>query len=312
MDVTQTALDRILRSGEQAQSCSLQSGTSLRHRVTRLPLCDTHLPANRSQAKANWHSITRFRALAAMFLMLAPSAIVAQVARVSLPANYPADQDVVRHQEISPELQGDLLMVRKRYLAAIEAYSQAPQDSAVVWNKVGIANHHLLKLAEAKRDYERALSLNPNYAEAMNNLGTVYYSDKSYRQAERYYKKALKLAPQSATTYSNLGTAYFAEKKYKKGAASYQKAFELDPNVFISDSTERIEGGAATEDRASLNFCLAETFAQAGMNDRALEYLRHAFDEGFKDRKKLMEDKELVTLRSTPQFQELLAQEHIH
>lgn len=227
------------------------------------------------------------------------------------PAAVTAEQEAQRHTDISPELQGDLLMVRKRYLAALNAYNQAPQDSAVVWNKLGIANHHLLNLPEAKRDYEHALKLNPSYAEAMNNLGTIYYAEKDYKSAERSYRKALKLMPQSATAWSNLGTAYFAQRKYKKGAETYQKAFSIDPNVFVSDSVERIESGAATEDRASLNFCLAETFAQAGMHDRALEYLRHAFAEGFNNRKKLMEDKELATLRATPEFRQLLTQENI-
>jgi tetratricopeptide (TPR) repeat protein len=247
----------------------------------------------------------------AVFGVAAPG-VLAQASHARVAAVHASEQDVSRRAELSPELQGDLLMVRKRYLAAIEAYMQAPQSSAVVWNKVGIANHHLMNFAEARRDYEHALKLNPNYPEAMNNLGTVFYSQKNYKAAERWYKKALKVAPRSATTYSNLGTAYFAQRKYKKGSETYQKAFSIDPNVFANGNNERIEGAASTQDRASLNFCLAETFAQAGMHDRALEFLRQAISQGFKDRKKLMEDKELASLRATPQFQELLVQENIH
>ena len=55
-----------------------------------------------------------------------------------------------------------------------------------------------------------------------------------------------------------------------------------------------------------VNYELAKTYANAGMNDRALDYLRKALGEGFNDRKKLMNDPELASLRETPEFLQLL------
>jgi hypothetical protein len=45
------------------------------------------------------------------------------------------------------------------------------------------------------------------------------------------------------------------------------------------------------------------------MNDRALLYIRKALEEGFTERKKLMEDPEFVSLHNLPEFQELLVME---
>ena len=45
---------------------------------------------------------------------------------------------------------------------------------------------------------------------------------------------------------------------------------------------------------------------------QALVYLRKAMDEGFKDRKRLIEDKDFAVLRTTPQFQKLLDQENLN
>jgi len=39
---------------------------------------------------------------------------------------------------------GRCMMARQRYVAAIDAYRQGPMDTAVSWNKLGIANHHML------------------------------------------------------------------------------------------------------------------------------------------------------------------------
>ena len=118
---------------------------------------------------------------------------------------------------LSAETQGDLMMIHQRYLAAISAYQRGPRDSAVLWNKLGIAYQHMYALDFAKAQYEKALFLRPKYPEALNNLGTVFYGEKDYHKAENYYKKALRLKPDCASFYSNLGTAYFAERKYKQG-----------------------------------------------------------------------------------------------
>jgi tetratricopeptide (TPR) repeat protein len=209
--------------------------------------------------------------------------------------------------EVSPEVRGDIMMAHQRYVAALDAYKQGPIDSAVLWNKMGIANHHMFNLREAQKDYEKALKLNPHYPEALNNLGAVYYGQKQYHDAERAYMKALKLSPKSAMFYSNLGTAYLAEGKYKKGAQCYATALALDPNVFESDPTARIAETGPTHEIAILNYLLAKTYAQAGRKTEALIYLRKALDEGYNDRKKILEEKEFAILRDVPEFQRMLS-----
>jgi len=209
--------------------------------------------------------------------------------------------------EITPEMQGDILMAHQRYIAAITAYKQGPQDSAVLWNKMGIANHHMFNLREAQKDYAKALKLNPRYPEALNNLGAVYYGQKQFHEAERAYKKAIKLSPKSAMFYSNLGTAYLAEGKYKKGAQCYTTALALDPNVFDGDPSARIAETGPTHEIAILNYLLAKTYAQAGRKTEALIYLRKALDEGYSDRKKILEEKEFAILHDVPEFQRMVS-----
>ena len=123
-------------------------------------------------------------------------------------------------------------MARKMYREAIDVYREGDLKSHVIWNKLGIAHHQMTQIDEARKHYERAVKLNPKYAEAINNLGTVHYAKKSYRRAVSQYQKALKLTPNSASVYSNLGTAQFARKKYKEALEAYQKAISLDPEVF--------------------------------------------------------------------------------
>jgi tetratricopeptide (TPR) repeat protein len=202
-------------------------------------------------------------------------------------------------------------MARQNYLAAINAYELAPRDSAVVWNKIGMAYHHMSAFDIAKMDYQRALFLKPDYAPALNNLGAVFYAQKDFHKAEKLYRRALKSAPHSAVAYANLGTAYFAEHKFKPGIEAYRSAFAIDPSAFSSDPVRNISEATSPEERAHQDYCLAELFAHAGMTDQAIVYLRKALDEGFNDRKRLMQDQELASLRKTPQFAQLAMEEKL-
>ena len=211
---------------------------------------------------------------------------------------------------LSPEKHGDILMARKMYREAAETYKEGPRDSAIIQNKIGIAYHQMMQMDLAKHYYERAIKLDPNYPEAVNNLGTIYYSRKNYRRATRLYQRSLKLSPNSASILSNLGTAFFARKNYKSAIVAYQKALALDPDVFEHrNSWGVLLQERSVDERAKFHYYLAKTYAKAGMNDRAITYIRKALEEGYADRKKMMEDPEFTSLHQLPEFKELLAME---
>jgi tetratricopeptide (TPR) repeat protein len=224
----------------------------------------------------------------------------------------PAERKTLGLQELPAEKRADILMARGEYAAAIAAYEQSNLKSAIVWNNIGMAYHHLFALEEARKAYLQALAINPRFAAAANNLAAVYYGQHALKDAEHWYKRALKHTSESAVIYCNLGTAYFAEQKYKKGIKMYQKAFSIDEGVFAPDRGALVEGGGSREQRVAINYYIAQTFASAGKQDQALIYLRKAMDEGFNDRKRLIEDKEFAALRTTPQFQQLLEQENLN
>ena len=65
----------------------------------------------------------------------------------------------------------------------------------------------------------------------------------------------------------------------------------------------------SVEERAKFHYSMAKLYARGNRNELALQYLRKALEEGFRDRKKMQEDEEFLTLRETPEFKELLALE---
>jgi tetratricopeptide (TPR) repeat protein len=208
---------------------------------------------------------------------------------------------------LSFEERGDIYGARKMYREAIEAYKQVIPPTPVVLNKIGISYQQQNDMDSAKKFYERAVKLNPKYAEAINNIGTVEYSSKNYRRATKYYKRALAIQPRSASIYSNIGTAWFARRNYKEATRCYEQALAIDPDVFERHGSRGVMlEQRDVQERAKFNFYMARVYAKKGMNDLALQYIRKALEGGFKDKKKFYEEEDFAELRKLPAFEDLM------
>jgi tetratricopeptide (TPR) repeat protein len=222
-------------------------------------------------------------------------------------AEIPEPSRAEPESSLPSEAVGDALMLHQRYQEAIEAYRHSPQDSAAVWNKMGIAHQMMYDLGEASRCYQASLSLNHDNPHVFNNLGTVYESQKRYADAEHMYRKAIQLAPGSALAYRNLGTVLLVQHNFKKGWEAYQTALSLDPQIFLERTSPKIADPGSAQDRGAMNYYMARGCMRAGMNECAIDHLHRALNEGFTDEKKIQADSEFAGLRGLPAFAQLLA-----
>jgi tetratricopeptide (TPR) repeat protein len=90
---------------------------------------------------------------------------------------------------------------------------------------------------------------------------------------------------------------------------AYTRALQLDPDVFETHGTvgtRMLDRSVA--DRARYHYELARMYATAGKNELALQYLRKALEEGFKEKEKL-QSKEFSALRETQEYKDLMTLE---
>jgi len=225
----------------------------------------------------------------------------------STASGQPRVSSVATASDPTAEEVGDALMTHQRYQAAIAAYKSTGPTTAEVWNKLGIAYQMMFNLNEAMRCYQESLQIDPKNAHVLNNLGTIHDSLKEYRAAERMYRRALRINSDSALVNKNLGTNLLAQHKYDKGWEAYQKALSINPNIFDRNIGLRVDNPTTPQDRGAMNYYMARGCARAGMNDRAIEYLRSSLNEGFASPKKIVADTEFAALRGVPAFERLLA-----
>jgi tetratricopeptide (TPR) repeat protein len=91
-------------------------------------------------------------------------------------------------------------------------------------------------LAQLSRDdyaralpfFERAVEIDPNYAEAWYQAGYCYGVLGRHNEALRASRQAAKLRPEWAETYVNIGASSYALGQYKDAVEAYKQAIKLD------------------------------------------------------------------------------------
>ena len=83
---------------------------------------------------------------------------------------------------------------------------------------------------EAIIQFQKALEINPKYAEAHNNLGFALFQKGQVDGAIDEFQKALEINPKKAETHYNLGTILFQKGQVDEAIAQYSKALEINPD----------------------------------------------------------------------------------
>ena len=87
------------------------------------------------------------------------------------------------------------------------------------------------KYREAIVDFEKAISLKPDYLNAYIGLGAMYQNLREYKAAIETYKRALSIDPNHSGTHNNLAVVYYTMGQYKLALEHVDKAQALGFNV---------------------------------------------------------------------------------
>ncbi|MEG4322807.1 MULTISPECIES: tetratricopeptide repeat protein [unclassified Microcoleus] len=111
---------------------------------------------------------------------------------------------------------------------ACQRVIQVKPDARVykIW---GNARQAQGKVEEAKNCYAKAIELEPDFAEAYTNLGTLYAQEQQWQSAIAFYQKAIALQPNLASTYRNLARVWAQMGQLSEADGCWFKAYSLEP-----------------------------------------------------------------------------------
>ncbi len=157
------------------------------------------------------------------------------------------------------------------------------------------------KLDSAKKQFERALKLDPNNSDAHNGLGMVYYlktsssdmaiikkKDELLTSAIKEFELAIKFKAKNAEAYNNLGRVYQEKGNLDKAQENYKKALEINPKYSdamcnmgsvdflrnkIPDAIDKYKKALTLDSKSQKAYvCLAEAYAsQSNFSDALTE-----------------------------------------
>ena len=145
------------------------------------------------------------------------------------------DQEVKRLQARALYEQGLGHLENQRIALGLSSVQEAVRldpSSALYRNTLGVLFlHYLARPVDAQREFEKALEIDPAYAEAQGNLGVALAQQGRWSEAVSAYRKALSMPvyPTPELAYANLGWAYVNLKRPKEAEEAYRAAIQLQP-----------------------------------------------------------------------------------
>jgi len=108
-----------------------------------------------------------------------------------------------------------------------DAVAFAPDDSNAHIN-LGAALKYISVLAEAEAEFERAIELDPENSQALNDLALVRGNQGRLDEAEALLQRALASNRDDATLHMNLGALFRRREKWGESITCFRHALDLD------------------------------------------------------------------------------------
>ena len=141
------------------------------------------------------------------------------------------------------------------------ALQDDPESAEAVYG-IGSVYLNQQKNDEARKCFERALKMRATYpgtlANCWNNLGLLAGREGRTAEAVSDFKEALRMSPDHLIALNNLGSAYRQMKRWDEARTTYERALQFGPND------------------ADANYGLGMVFAQLDDTARAFELLQRA------------------------------------
>jgi len=121
---------------------------------------------------------------------------------------------------------GELQEAEKLALSITQNFPDHPFG----WKVLGVVSWQKGRKIESLNANKKAVLLDPQDTESLNNLGNVFKGLGRFEEAEECYRKSIVWKPDFADAHYNLGITLKELGRLNESEASYRKAIEFKPN----------------------------------------------------------------------------------
>ena len=150
---------------------------------------------------------------------------------------------------------------------AIETFKEAIRinpEYAEAHNNLGIALAKNGQIDEAIKAYKEAIRINPMLADAHYNLGDVLKAKGQLDEAIKAYKEAIRINPEYAAAHNNIGIALYNKGHFDEAIKAYKDAIRINPEYANAHSNF----GAALKAKGQIDEAIKEYRNAITINQR--------------------------------------------
>ncbi len=122
---------------------------------------------------------------------------------------------------------GDLLEARK----AVQSALILDENNIEALRREGYLYLEDREYDEARKVYEKILSLDPDDDIAHDSLANTLHKLGEHEAAMAHHRQAIELDPEYAPHYFNYANTLYDMKRFDEALVNYKKAYELDPEI---------------------------------------------------------------------------------
>ena len=140
--------------------------------------------------------------------------------------------------QVLPRQQQDLATLRrdfrrKELMDLIAGYEKKLEETPGDFEKYNLIGNYYLELgqdAKARTYFERAMRIEPNYADGQYNIGVLLESEGQLAGAVERYRRAVQLQPGHVQAHNNLGNVLLSQGKREEALRHYRRVLQISPD----------------------------------------------------------------------------------
>jgi len=172
----------------------------------------------------------------------------------------------------------DLLAIAPGDTEVLQTLAHPPTESAAFWINVSLSQYRQAQYQQSIESARRALQLDPNSAEASNNIGAGYGALQQWDEAIRNEREALRLKPDFQLAQNNLN--WYMQQKAGGGhaipASAKTAADFLNESLRLNQAGKYTESIAAARSALRLDPRSSEAWNNIAANDEAMHHWEEA------------------------------------
>ena len=134
-----------------------------------------------------------------------------------------------QYSEATAVLENTLVVIQENENTSWNPVETADLKVQSYYN-LGLAYYQSGQIEKAIVAYQKAIKLEPNFADAYGGLGIIYWRSGNLDDAIRHCQKAIKIAPENIEFHKNLTQIYWQKGMYNAAAVGYRIILELNPS----------------------------------------------------------------------------------